>query len=67
MSPRVPEINQHAIAHVLRDKAVEAGDDLGDRAVICADHLPQIRSAMIEARKAMQASRILKIRKDFRT
>ena len=42
MRLRVAEIDQHAVAHVLGDKAVEAGDDLGDGAVIGADQLAQI-------------------------
>ena len=39
---RVAEIDQHAVAHVLGDKAVEAADRLGDAAVIGADHLAQV-------------------------
>jgi hypothetical protein len=42
MRPRVTEINEHAIAHVLGDRAVEPGDDLGDRTVIGGDDLAQI-------------------------
>ena len=42
MRLRVAEIDQHAVAHVLGDKAVEPGDDLGDGAVIGADDLAQI-------------------------
>ena len=42
MRPRVAEIDQHAVAHVFGDKAVEAGDDLGDGAVIGGDDLAQI-------------------------
>jgi hypothetical protein len=38
----IAEINQHAVAHVLRDKAIEPGDDLGDGAVIGADDFAQI-------------------------
>ena len=39
---RVAEIDQHAVAHVLGDEAIEPSDDLGDRAVIGADDLTQI-------------------------
>jgi hypothetical protein len=39
---RVAEIDQHTVAHVLRDKAVEPGDDLGDGPVIGGDDLAQI-------------------------
>ena len=39
---RVAEIDQHPVAHVLGDKAVEAGDRLGDRAVVGADDLAQV-------------------------
>ena len=46
---RVAEIHQHAIAHVLGDKAVEAADRLGDAAMIGADDLAQVLG--IEARR----------------
>ena len=36
------EIDQHAVAHVLGDKAGEARDRVGDTTVIGADHLAQI-------------------------
>src|SRR5262249_49571925 len=39
---RVAEIDQHAVAHVLGDKAVEASYYIGDRAVIRSDDLAQI-------------------------
>ena len=39
---RVAEIDQHAVAHVLGDEAAEAGDRLGDAAVIGADDLAQV-------------------------
>jgi hypothetical protein len=42
MRPRVPEINEHAVAHIFGDEAVEASDDTGDRAMIGADDLAQI-------------------------
>jgi hypothetical protein len=42
MRSRVTEIDQHAVAHVFRDKAIEPGDHLGDPAVICGDDLAQI-------------------------
>jgi hypothetical protein len=38
----VSEIDQDAVAHIFGDKALEAPDDLGDGAMIGADHLPQI-------------------------
>ena len=37
MRLRIAEIDQHAIAHVLGDKAGEAADRVGDGAVIGAD------------------------------
>ena len=46
MRPRIAEIDQHTIAHVFGDKAVEAADRFGDRAVIGADQLPQILRVM---------------------
>ena len=39
---RIAEIDQHAVAHILRDKATEPDDGLRDRALIAADHLLQI-------------------------
>ena len=42
MRLRVAEIDQHAVAHVFGDKAVELGDDFGDGAVIRGDDLAQI-------------------------
>jgi len=42
MRLRVAEIDENAVAHVFGDKAVEPGNDLGDRAVIRADDLAQI-------------------------
>jgi len=42
MRPRVAEIDQDPVAHVFRDKPVEAPDNLGDGAVIRADDLAQI-------------------------
>jgi hypothetical protein len=39
---RVAEIDQHTVAHVLGDKPIEPGDDLGDGAMIRADDLAQI-------------------------
>jgi hypothetical protein len=37
MRPRIAEIDQHHVAHVLGDKAVEPGDGLGDGTVIGGD------------------------------
>ena len=42
MRLRIAEIDQHPVAHVFGDKAVEAADRLGDGAVIGADQLAQI-------------------------
>jgi hypothetical protein len=42
----VTEIDQHPVAHVLGDKAVEAPDRLADRAVVVPDQLPQILRVM---------------------
>src|SRR5262249_58318240 len=42
MGSRIAEINQHAVAHVFRDVALEAGDDFGDRLAIGAEYLAQI-------------------------
>ena len=39
---RPAEIDQHAVADVTRDEAVELGDGAGDTRLICADDLPQI-------------------------
>jgi hypothetical protein len=42
MGARVAEIHEHAIAHVLGDKPLEASDDIGDGAVIGGNNLAQI-------------------------
>ena len=42
MRLRIAEIDQHPVAHVFGDKAVEPGDHLGDGAVIGGDDLAQI-------------------------
>jgi hypothetical protein len=42
VGPRIAEISEHAIAHVLGDKPTGAFDDLGDRAMVGADYLAQI-------------------------
>jgi hypothetical protein len=42
MGSRIAEIDQHPIAHVLGDKAVEAADRIADRAVVIANQLAQI-------------------------
>ena len=47
--PRVAEVHQHPIAHVPGDKAVEAGDRVGDAAMIPADDLAQVLG--IQARR----------------
>jgi hypothetical protein len=38
----IAEINQHAVAHVFSDEAVEAADRVGDTAMVSADDLAQI-------------------------
>jgi hypothetical protein len=42
MCSRVAKIDQRAVAHVIRDKAIEPGDDYGDGAMIRGDDLAQI-------------------------
>ena len=42
VGPRIAEIGQHPVAHILGDKAAAAADHLGNAAVIGADHYPQI-------------------------
>ena len=42
MRPRIAEIDQHAVAHVLGDEAVEAADRIGHGAVVVPDQLAQI-------------------------
>ena len=42
MGSRVAEIDQHPVAHILGDKAIEPRDDRGHRAVIGADQVAQI-------------------------
>ena len=44
----IAEINQHAVAHILGDKAAKAADRVGDAAMIGADNFAQILG--IEAR-----------------
>ena len=58
MRLRIAEINQHAVAHVLGDEAIEPGDDLGDGTVIGADNLTQILRVMPgrERRRADQVA-----------
>ena len=46
MRLRIAEIDQHPVAHVFGDKAVEAADRLGDGAVVVADQLAQILRVM---------------------
>jgi hypothetical protein len=38
----IAEIDQHAIAHILGDKAAKASDGVGDAAMVGADDLAQI-------------------------
>jgi hypothetical protein len=40
--PRVAEVGQHPVAHVLGDVALEAGDLAGDRVLVGADHLAHL-------------------------
>ena len=42
MRLRVAEIDQHPVAHIFGDKAVEASDDIGYGMVISGDDLAQI-------------------------
>jgi hypothetical protein len=42
MRLRVAEIDEHAVSHVFGDIAAEAGDGVGDGAMISADDLAQI-------------------------
>ena len=42
MRLRIAEIDQHTVAHVLGNKTGEAGDRIGDAAVILPDQLAQI-------------------------
>jgi hypothetical protein len=42
VGPRIAEIGEHPVAHVLGDKTAGAIDDRGDNAVIGADHRAQI-------------------------
>ena len=42
VGPRIAEIGEHAVAHVLGDKPAAAPDHLGNAAVIGADHRAQI-------------------------
>ena len=59
MSPRIAEIRQHAVAHELRDKAVEPSDRPDARVLKPADDLPQV--LRIEAgRERRRASHIAK-------
>jgi hypothetical protein len=39
---RIAEIDQDAIAHVFGDKALEPGDDPGDRTVLRGNDLPRL-------------------------
>jgi hypothetical protein len=38
----IAEIDQHAIAHIFGDEAVEPVDGIGDRAVVVPDQLAQV-------------------------
>src|SRR5262249_28336452 len=49
MRPRIAKIDENAVAHVLRDKAIPPGDDASNGAVIGCDDLAQILG--IEARR----------------
>ena len=50
----IAEVNEYAVAHVLRDKAAEAGNSLGDATVIGADHFSEILG--IHARRECRRS-----------
>ena len=47
---RMAETDQHPVAHILGDKAVEAADRIGDGAVVVADQLAQILRVMTGSR-----------------
>src|SRR5262249_28228621 len=51
MRLRITEIDQHAVAHVSGDEAIEPGDDFGDGAVVGGDDLAQI--LWIESRRQL--------------
>jgi hypothetical protein len=55
MGSRIAEINEHAVAHVLRDKAVEAIDDVADGAVISGVDFAQF--LRIEPQRALSSRR----------
>ena len=42
MRSRIAEVDQHPVAHIFGDKAVEAADRIGDGVVVGADQLAQI-------------------------
>jgi hypothetical protein len=56
---RIAEIDQHAIAHIPTDEAIESGNDFGDGAVIGGDDPPQILGikASGELRRADQIAK----------
>jgi hypothetical protein len=56
MRLRIAEIDQDAVAHIFGDKAGEAGDGVGDAAMIGAENLAQILGvvARCERRRADQ-------------
>ncbi len=57
MRLRVAEIDQHAVAHVLGDKTGEAGNRVGDAAMIGADYLAQILG-IVAGRQRRRADQI---------
>jgi hypothetical protein len=59
MRSRVTEIDQNAVAHVFRDKAIELGNDPGDGAVIGGDDLAQILGIELR-RQRRRANQIAK-------
>jgi hypothetical protein len=59
MRPRVAEIHQHAVAHVLGDKAVEAGDGFADGGMVGADDCAQILG-IEDGRQRRRADQIAK-------
>jgi hypothetical protein len=42
MRSRIAEIDQHPVAHIFSDKAVEAADRIGDGVMVVPDEVPQI-------------------------
>jgi hypothetical protein len=48
---RITEVHQHAIAHVLGDKAIETGDRIGDAAMIGTNDLAQVLGIPVRCKR----------------